>query len=263
MKPVRLCLSAVALLALMISSAMAEWRATQVRQPAHYSMNAKVWKPIKRGRMLPRTAWIRTGRGGRLKLNRGSETMRFRSGTLVAIQKARGSRMTTLRQKSGRLDVSVRKRRRPHLTVRNRYMTAVVKGTTFRVSMRKRSSLLSVRSGLVSVRNRRGQRMDVGRGQYAVASRAGGLTGTGSRSGAKIKRSVGVFGGSVPDARAARSPLSVVVPATSRAAAAPNQSRAPAAGSNGNPGRASSRGGRGGAPSGGFDGDDDDDDDDD
>ena len=189
------------------SAALAgEWRVTQVKQPARYTTNSKTWTTIKRGMVLPRTSWIHTGRGGRLKLNRGSETIRFRPNTLASIQKRFGSGMTRITQRSGTLNVAVRKRRRPHMTVRTRHMTAVVKGTTFKVSHRRGGVRLSVRSGLVAVRSSAGQRMDVGRGQYAAVSASGAMRGTGGRPGQAARaRKVKHYSGNVTERQATRS----------------------------------------------------------
>ena len=195
------------------ASAQAEWRVTRVKQPAFYLVGSKTWKPIKRGLRLPRRSWIRTGRGGRVKLNRGSESIRFSPNSLAAVQRRYGSRMTQVRQRSGSVDISVRKRNRPHMTVRNRYMTAVVKGTTFRVSTRRRGGRVSVRSGLVAVRSARGGKMDVGRGQYAAVSRSGAMSGTGRVKGRVARAKRKVYSGSVPDV--AR-PTTISAPAAPR-----------------------------------------------
>lgn len=208
----------LAALALLLTAApvmAGEWTATQVKQPARYTTNSKTWTTIRRGMTLPSSSWVHTGRGGRLKLNRGRETIRFSPNTLVAIKKRRWQRMTRLEQRSGSVRVKVNKRARPHMQVRNRYMTAVVKGTTFRVSMNGRGGKVTVSSGLVGVSNAAGASMDVGRGQYAAVSSSGALTGTGTRGGARARAKR--YNGSVPGRARA------TLPAAARATRAPTR----------------------------------------
>lgn len=148
----------------------AEWTVNRVSQPAKYTNDGKTWHLIKRGTTIPNSSWINTGRGGRVALQRGDDTMMITGYTLIAaVERGTDARpKTTLIQRYGKITVDVEKRGYDQMTVKTPFMAAVVKGTKFTVTGTKHGSDIRVARGLVEVANiKSGQKAYVGAGGKA------------------------------------------------------------------------------------------------
>lgn len=148
----------------------ADWTVNRVSQPAKYTADGKTWHLIKRGTTIPNASWINTGRGGRVALQRGGDTMMITGYSLIApVERGTDARpKTTLIQRYGKMTVDVEKRGYDQMTVKTPFMAAVVKGTKFTVTGTKLASDIRVARGLVEVANvKSGHKAYVGAGGKA------------------------------------------------------------------------------------------------
>lgn len=166
------------------AAAAEDWTVQRVNQPAQYTEDGKTWQAVTAGATVPNAAWINTGRGGRVVLRRGSDSMLVKGYSLVATaENGTDTRpVTTLHHKFGEITVDVRKRDYDQMTVKTPFMAAVVKGTKFTVKGSKRGSTLRVARGLVEVANiRSGHKAYVGAGgtaDIAATDNSVGLSGS-------------------------------------------------------------------------------------
>jgi hypothetical protein len=129
---------------------------------------------------------IRTGRNGRVLLQRGAETILIAPNSVVGLpNEARDGMATTILQRAGSILLDVEKRNVKHLEVETPYLAAVVKGTQFRVTITAAGTKVEVARGQVEVSDfKTGQIAQVMPGQAATAfatGRAGlSLSGSGS-----------------------------------------------------------------------------------
>ena len=178
-----------ALFVLLASAVVAqaqEWVAAQVAQPAHYTLDAQTWTEIAPGLAIPNSAWVQTGRRGRVILQRGAETIQFRPSTVAAIVSRAGG-LTDVRQKTGSLLLDLETRATRHATVETPFLAAVVKGTRFEVGVSRRGATLRVEQGLVEATHlARGEQVDVRPGQSVEvtpdASQPLSVTGAGPKA---------------------------------------------------------------------------------
>ena len=117
---------------------------------------------------------IRTGRNGRVLLERGQEKILIAPNSVVGVpaKASQGSTnqgsTTTIIQRSGSILIEVEKRSDQHFEVETPYLAAVVKGTQFRVSVGQGESYVNVLRGQVEVTDfRSGQSALVMPGQTA------------------------------------------------------------------------------------------------
>ncbi|MEM8796284.1 MAG: FecR family protein [Pseudomonadota bacterium] len=108
--------------------------------------------PFTRGMILDPGATLRTGPRGRAVLKRDKESLALSSGTTITlpVDENRNGR-TVVHQLKGQVKYKVRKRDVKHFSVDTPFLTAVVKGTQFTVSVGSDSSEISVRRGIVEV----------------------------------------------------------------------------------------------------------------
>jgi len=136
-----------------------------------FTVDKKTWVPVSGGMAIPNKAWISTGPRGRLELERGVEKVAFGPGTLAAIITEDGlfSRKTNVVQQKGSLSLDIEKRSKPHTYVHTPFLAAVVKGTSFQVTVTARDASVSVERGLVQVSSfTSGQSTNLGPGQQAT-----------------------------------------------------------------------------------------------
>jgi len=161
-----LCLSAAA-------SSAQDWYVNRSTKQVQYTVDKQTWQPVELGMTLPNKAWISTGARGRAVLTRGSESITIQPGTLASIISTSGvfTRKTEVVQQKGTLALSIEKRGRPHTYVHTPFLAAVVKGTTFEVTVTAKDASVSVNAGLVEVTSfTGGQQTNLGPGQSATVT---------------------------------------------------------------------------------------------
>jgi len=166
----------LAMLCLSAASALAEeWFVERSSRQVQYTIDKHTWQPVSKGMTIPNKAWIATGPRGRAVLTRGVETIAIQPQTLAAIITTDGlfSRKTEVVQQKGKLALDVEKRSRPHTYVHTPFLAAVVKGTSFSVTVTDKDASVSVERGLVQVSSfTGGQSTNLGPGQSARVDRA-------------------------------------------------------------------------------------------
>jgi FecR-like protein len=115
---------------------------------------------------------VRTGPSGQVLLKRGLETILVSPNSVLGLSAQDNSKLwTTIFQQAGSILLEVEKRNVKHFAVETPYLTAVVKGTQFRVTAERSDSRVDVFRGLVEVHDlKSGQYAMVGPGQAAMAS---------------------------------------------------------------------------------------------
>ena len=137
-------------------------------------------------RILKRGDVVRTGANGRVRLARTEESVFIGPNTIASIAKrpTPGMRTTVLLER-GSSEFQIRKRSKAHFSVETPYLVAIVKGTTFKVTVGGRSARVSVTEGKVQVKSLvSGEYTDIVAGQSAVVNSSGDLdvSGKGSKS---------------------------------------------------------------------------------
>jgi len=127
---------------------------------------------------------VRTGRSGRVLLQRGEERILISPNSVVGLPSAaKDGLATTILQQAGSILLEVEKRNVKHFEVETPYLAAVVKGTQFRVTVGAASTSVDVVRGQVEVADfRSGQIAQVLPGQHATTFAQGkaGLSLSGS-----------------------------------------------------------------------------------
>jgi hypothetical protein len=100
---------------------------------------------------LPSDAWVETGAAGRVVLVRGLETIALGPNSRVQLPSEEVNGNTQVLQTLGSALYQVGKQKAPHFQVDTPYLAAVVKGTTFTVTVTDASSSVDVTEGLVQV----------------------------------------------------------------------------------------------------------------
>jgi hypothetical protein len=113
---------------------------------------------------------VRTGRTGRVLLQRGEETILISPNSVVGLPvEKKDGLATTIMQRAGSILLDVEKRNVKHFEVETPYLAAVVKGTQFRVTVNAASTSVEVTRGQVEVADfRSGQIAQVMPGQHAT-----------------------------------------------------------------------------------------------
>lgn len=150
-------------------------------------VSGKVWtvswnetrQQLKADMKLPRGATVVTSSNGRTRISNGRSVMTLAPNSVASVEQ-RGwfvSR-TRVAQRAGKITFDVEKRQRPHFKIETPYLAAVVKGTTFTVTVTRSRASVDVKGGLVGVTDlQSGQTADVGAGQRASSTAQGhGLT---------------------------------------------------------------------------------------
>ncbi|WP_077549420.1 FecR domain-containing protein, partial [Pseudorhizobium flavum] len=167
---------AILLLLLLPQAAYAaDWTVAQTTRQVSYTVDKQTWTAVEGGATIPNKAWISTGPRGRVTLERGPERVSFGPETLAAIITTNGffTRKTDVVQQKGQLALDIEKRSRPHTYVHTPFLAAVVKGTSFQVTVTAKAASVSVDRGLVQVSSfTSGQSTDLGPGQQATVDQA-------------------------------------------------------------------------------------------
>ncbi|WP_373236519.1 FecR domain-containing protein [Cohaesibacter celericrescens] len=172
------------------------WIVAKLQGSAYIAQkDAKAIK-VRRGMALEPGQTLSTRARTRLLLVRGKERIQVGSGAIMALPPAKYNKpgKTLILHQSGRLDLTVNKRKAKHFSVKTPYLVATVKGTTFWVDVREGRSVVSVSSGRVEVSNNSsGETTDITRGQTVTVKKSTNGTstmtfdGTVATKGQKIK----------------------------------------------------------------------------
>tara|TARA_R110002051_G_scaffold6914_1_gene32660 strand:- start:332 stop:1438 length:1107 start_codon:yes stop_codon:yes gene_type:complete len=152
-----------------------DWKVSRTTKQVSYTIDKKTWEAVEVGTVIPSKAWMSTGPRGRVTLTRGEESLSLSPNTLGAVITTEGlfSRKTEVVQQKGEIALNIEKRSRPHTYVHTPFLAAVVKGTTFTVTVTEQAASVSVDEGLVEVSSfTGGQSADVGPGQQVTVDQA-------------------------------------------------------------------------------------------
>ncbi|MFN7103160.1 MAG: FecR domain-containing protein, partial [Pseudorhizobium sp.] len=148
-----------------------DWVVSRTTRQVSYTVDKTTWETVAVGTVIPSKAWVATGPRGRVTLTRGEESLSLSPNTMGAVITTDGvfSRKTEVVQQTGEIALDIEKRSRPHTYVHTPFLAAVVKGTSFTVTVTARDATVSVESGLVQVSSfTGGETADVGPGQQAT-----------------------------------------------------------------------------------------------
>jgi collagen type III alpha len=153
------------------------------------------WKPLTGGEILDGHQVVATGPEGALVLTHGDDVVHLSSKSVVSLRDTNGKGgVTRLSHTIGKILVDVEKRPGWQFQVETPYLTGVVKGTSFTVTVGDDGAEVDVHHGIVGVSDRAGRSStDVKAGQTArVSSEAGSKVSVGpsATSTGTVSRSV-------------------------------------------------------------------------
>lgn len=167
-----------------VHAADGDWSVARVSKVVNYTLDKQTWIRVKQDDVIPNNAWISTGPRARLQLIRGSESLVFQPNTMAGIY-VHGffNRKTDIVQQAGTIDLKIERRSLPHTSVQTPFLAAVVKGTSFRVTVGKSAAAVSVRHGAVEVTAfAGGERSRLGPGDSAAVRATTGMRVSGANS---------------------------------------------------------------------------------
>jgi FecR protein len=106
---------------------------------------------LSRSQTLPADAWVETSATGRAVLARGLESIVVGPNSRVQLPNDEVNGNTQILQTMGSALYQIGKQQRPHFQVDTPYLAAVVKGTTFTVTVQGDTATVAVSEGLVEV----------------------------------------------------------------------------------------------------------------
>ena len=152
-----------------------DWLVARTTKQVSYTIDKQTWEAVEVGTIIPSKAWISTGPRGRVTLTRGVESLSLSPNTLGSVITTQGlfSRKTEVVQQKGQIALDIEKRSKPHTYVHTPFLAAVVKGTTFTVTVTEKDASVAVEEGLVQVSSfTGGESTNVGPGQQATVNQA-------------------------------------------------------------------------------------------
>lgn len=172
----RLALVVLAVLASLITPAIADdWTAQKLRGTVLELVDG-AWQKIERGAVVPETHVVRTLGDARVMFARGSETVELGPDTQVAFYLRESDRFTTVQQYFGEVTVEADIENVKHFAVQTPHLAAVVKGTIFTVRSDEKGASVEVKRGAVAVASKQdGSSVTVRAGQQASTSAGGTL----------------------------------------------------------------------------------------
>jgi hypothetical protein len=147
----RFALALLLVLLGIVPAAAADWVASKLRGTAQVEVEA-VWQPLGRGDVVADGQLVRTGPESRLELTRGAEIIALGPQTQARIETEIAKSYTIIHQDFGTVEVEAEVREIEHLEVRNKFLSAVVKGTVFVVTADAEGAEVEVTQGLVAVK---------------------------------------------------------------------------------------------------------------
>lgn len=146
-----LACAAVLLLSATESLAGEAWRIVQTAGVVKTGGAGFMPAAVQPNRPLPADAWVETGAHGRVVLMRGLETIVLGPDSRVQLPSQEVNGNTQVLQTLGSALYHVGKQKAPHFQVDTPYLAALVKGTTFTVTVTDAISTVDVTEGLVVV----------------------------------------------------------------------------------------------------------------
>jgi hypothetical protein len=117
-----------------------------------------VWSPLFGGEVLEQDRVIGTGPDGAIVLSHGQDELRITANSIVTLAETSGTDgQTRVVQQFGRILLNVESRPGWKFEVETPYLTAVVKGTSFSVSVDPEGADVAVEHGIVGVSDRDGR----------------------------------------------------------------------------------------------------------
>jgi len=156
-----------------------DWRVSDIKGNAQVK-TGDAWRTLKRGDMVEPGSQVKTGAAGRLILVRPGDSLDVAPDSEFKVPKAADASKdrpaTHISQSRGTILFKITTRPENPFTVETPYLAAVIKGTTFTVSVERDDAALHVSKGAVQVASvLTGQTVLVGPGQTAaVNARNGG-----------------------------------------------------------------------------------------
>ena len=123
--------AALATVSLPAAALASDWFASRVSQPAFYAVDSKTWRKLDSGVSIPAKSWVRTGRTGRVLLQRNGDTIVIQPNSLTGVAGAQNSRRVSVQHRLGQVLLDIDKGTVKRVKVRTHHLTAVVKGTQF------------------------------------------------------------------------------------------------------------------------------------
>jgi len=127
------------------------WTVRSVSGKAEIQAPGSAWQAVQQGQPVLVGASIRTAQDGRVVLARDDESVTIAAASSFEFKPASSGMLTRIFQEAGTLMFKVHKRPDRHFEVGTPYLVAVVKGTTFTVSVDDNGSAVHVTEGLVEV----------------------------------------------------------------------------------------------------------------
>ncbi len=106
---------------------------------------------VTRGAALAAGDIVSTGKGGRAVIVRGGEYLTVAPNTQLQLTEPKAGAFTQIVQSFGNVVFKIQKKTTPHFQVKTPYLAAVVKGTTFSVTVTPAGASVQVTEGLVQV----------------------------------------------------------------------------------------------------------------
>ena len=106
---------------------------------------------VTRGAALSAGDIVSTGKGGRAVIVRGGEYLTVAPNTQLQLTEPKAGTFTQIVQSFGNVVFKIQKKTTPHFQVKTPYLAAVVKGTTFSVTVTPAGASVQVTEGLVQV----------------------------------------------------------------------------------------------------------------
>jgi hypothetical protein len=162
-------LGAVLFSLMLAGAASAEpWQIAQSTGPVWFGADQAQLVSLGANTDIPGGQTVVTGEGGRLMLVRGEQTMLIGANAVVTVPVEDQAGITTILQRAGEVTFDVDRQKVQHFAVETPYLAAVVKGTSFKVSVDGFAAAVSVDRGLVEVSDLvTGEKVDTAPGQRA------------------------------------------------------------------------------------------------
>lgn len=153
-------------------AAAAEWKLVEVAGPVRIATPGRDAVTASLGQVLPTGSNVTTGAGGRAALMNGAQRVVVGPNSRMTVAPESNPGMTRVMQDLGSILFQVDKKPSQHFRVETPLLAAVVKGTTFTVTVGPQSDAVHVAEGLVEVRAANGGAMqDLPAGATGVVSR--------------------------------------------------------------------------------------------
>lgn len=146
-----LFLLALSLIAGRAFAADAVWQVSAATGAVSTGSSGFATVAVTNGGSLARDAWVQTGENGRVLLVRGSESIMLGPNSRIDLPSREVNGATNILQSLGSALYNVGKQQTPHFQVDTPFMAAIVKGTTFTVSVDEYEASVTVEEGIVEV----------------------------------------------------------------------------------------------------------------